>query len=280
MKILEFVDARMTSAWKIFNSQLSIFFKILKQKLGTKGRVFVLIVLLVAFIFVGSFGFHGSLELSYFAFGVLALTIIIALFVKSDQKWRHSFESSAALLSTVALFLAGYWYVFERSGVPKIDVRTHGDVWVLEPDRVLVRTTLELENVGSTAIDLRKQKEVKIFIGQILPFQGKHADELNADFDRRTAIGKKSFLLRQTDNWPQRGWIELNVPSIIESGETETLYFKSLVTCRDGLVLSITAKVPKKDSTLDRFLDKLLSRGSKQMYWINQSKTDEIAKCD
>ncbi len=254
-------------------------FRFFRAKLGTKGRVLFLSLILVSLIFFGSFGIHGSLELSYLAFGILALTLVIALFVKSNQDWRHSFESSAALLSTVALFLAGYWYVFERPGVPKMDVRTKADIWPLKGKRVLVRTTLELENVGSTAIDLRKEENVRIFLGQVLPFKGHDAEKLNSIFDARTKNGKKSFEMLRTDNWPKRGWIDFRVPSVIESGETESMYFKSLVTCEDGLALAITAKVPKKESTLDSVLNALLSKKEDKMYWINQSMTEVLDKC-
>ena len=227
------------------------------------------IIVLVAFLPVA--GVFVSLIIG----GLLALFVIgLAVDATSDST-KQSLEGLAALMSCIALVFAGYWYFIERRGIPKLNVDPQIQVWPVGDGQAFVRVELRMENVGTSKIELHPDDKIRIEVGQVLPLAGKQARGLQADFKAVTAEGGKAFAMLKTDKWPLRASFTDGIDTVIESGETERIFFKGIIPCHDGLVAIATAEVPKKLN----WPDSLFDTSGELLYWKGQVLSDRIETC-
>lgn len=244
-------------------------------------------------ILLATYFFHRMWDLAFFAAGILALAVAVKVLMRSPNETRHSFESVAALISTLALFFAGYWYFVDRKGVPKLDVTTQADLWPIGEGRALVRVTVQIENVGTSMISFAKYNRLerdaktgkiirddrlKVDIGQILPFDAENRKngELAAAFAKRAEGGKKSFNMERTRLWPLRAKNYQFPKGEIEAGEVDKYYYKAIVRCHDGMVLAVTARIPK----LESYRSMSPNRDGERYVWSAQSVTDGNIVCN
>lgn len=87
----------------------------------------------------------------------------------TGEEGRHSFEGTAALVSSLAILSTAYWFVFERPGVPKIDVASSAEMFPIAGKGVLVGIGVQAKNVGSTAVKFQKSAVAIISVGQVIP---------------------------------------------------------------------------------------------------------------
>lgn len=235
----------------------------------------VWIVLFVAVVGLGAglFWLWPSFTSLVLITAALVLLLLFALRAgKADD--RHSLEGLAAFLSSIALVMAGYWFFVERRSVPKLNVTPAIQTWPIGDGRAFARVELLLENVGDTDITLKPEDPFRLEIGQVLPLAGNQAKQLQDGF-REIGPGDPPLSILQTDKYPARGVIKRGLDLKIESGETEKRYFKAVVPCVDGLILSARADVPKRLSWLQRLFEK----DKRQHFWRGQAISERIERC-
>lgn len=69
-------------------------------------------------------GIHANWPATYSAGAILAFLLVFYRLSDRTTEERHSLEGAAAFFACVTLLAAGYWYFYERPGVPKLDVQT------------------------------------------------------------------------------------------------------------------------------------------------------------
>lgn len=249
-----------------------------------KFRKAPLIAVLIAalFLVVVSFPWHGLIVLVFIAICGLLIAIIGRLIWSVDRSDRNVVEAITGTLTSIAILSAGYWYVFERPGVPKIELSVETTAFPIEGDKLLLSSTVRMRNVGSTAIHFEPGQRLKIFVGQVLPATGKDFRDLTAHVDPRIADGKKSMSMIERPNWPKRASIEHPMRpdkeeggAVIEAGEQEEFFFKGMIACRDAMVLATQAKLDKPKVLMDQ----IMGRDTEGYVWITQSIGEEVGEC-
>lgn len=222
--------------------------------------------------------FFGWLAYALLLLVVSAIVALGCYLRDSEEPIRHSFEAAGALLSSLAILAAGYWYFIERPRVPKLALAPEIHAWPVGKDMALVRVSLGLENVGSTEIVLSNADPIKIEIGQVLPASGRQYQGLVAELDVGRAHPDKPLKALRTDKWPLRAKVIDGTDIVIEAEETERLHYKAVVPCKPGLLLAVTAKVPKRLHWFDQLFTE---RKHENLYWVGQALTDEpITNCN
>jgi hypothetical protein len=211
-----------------------------------------------------------------YVFGVVSLVLAIiwlgAILFERQNAPKAGIEGFAALLSVIALLLAGYWYFIERKGYPKLNVEPALQAWPVGEGAMLVWGSLKLTNVGNMALQFGKHDDITVQIGQVAPLAGARSMSMLAAMKAKRAT--KRFDLVQTENWPSRATFVGAVPTTIEAGEAENLYFRTIIPCVDNAILSITAIVPKDLHLVGGGL-----ASSDKLSWISQSLVETKAKC-
>ena len=246
-------------------------------------------------LLVGLIYFVGP-ESGFLKFGILILAVLI-MFWTALQFWgedfRHSFESLAAILSCLALILAGYWFFVERRSIPKLNVEPQIQTWPIGEGRAFARIELLLENVGSTDITIDPSDDLLVEIGQVLPLTGGHSRMLEERYYFPLTNKRGALPIIKTDKYSKRAELTDKIdirkedrrdidPANdefdfkIEAGETERRYFKAIIPCEDGLVSSVFVEVPKKLQPTQ----KLFERDSRQHFWRGQGISEMIVDCN
>lgn len=247
-------------------------------------RLFWIAALVLAVIaFAMSWRFGGM--------ALFAISVLLAIFeyLRSKQEpERHSVESVAALLSCVALLMAGYWFFIERRSVPKVNVVPQIQTFNIGDGTALARVELLIENVGNTAVEIDRDDKVVLNIGQVLPLRGGHAADMQRAF-RRVEPGDEALGIMRTDKYPTIARLDRSfdlrekeedrhndqLEFKIEAGETERRYFKAIIPCEDGLISSVRVELPKKLNWFQR----LLEDDQTQHVWRGQAVSEEIPVC-
>lgn len=242
----------------------------LKSAIAGLARLLLVVLLVGAAIA----GLTGRLQLAL-GLAILACLLWGLIILRSDEGMRNGIQGLAAALSSIALLTAAYWYFIERRGVPKVNVEPSGQAWPLDDGSLLVRAAIKVSNVGVSAVRLDRKTPVEVEIGQVYPPAGKQATALAKAMQDGMAAGKKDFGLQQTDKWPLRASNYDGIEAVIEAGETENLYYKTIIPCTDGMELAITAKVPKRLGKLDQMFEPK----KEQNYWTAQEIIPVEGKC-
>ena len=221
--------------------------------------------------------------------GIAILIVCWVALQSGSNDFKHSFEGLAAVLSSLAIVLAGYWYFIERRSVPKVNVIPNIQIWSVGNGRALARVEMRIENVGSSDVQIDRNDKVVIEIGQVVPAISDHFAMMNRNFEQSKRAGKSSGIMR-TDIYSPKAILDRSfdlrkrsddrfndqLEFRIEAGETERRYFKALVPCEDGLVSSVRVEMPKKLNWLQRFFD---HEGS-QKVWRGQAISNQIESCE
>lgn len=230
--------------------------------------------------------YHVNWKLTYGAGAIFCFLLILFRLADRGNDVRHSLEGVAAFFTSLALIAAGYWYFYERPGVPKVDLTTSVDAWPVGGGNALVRVVVEAKNVGTTVIDFDLYKEVaaagqldlrrKIDLGSFLPFDPDYQNHgdlvkgLNEAVINRELGRKGEFMLVQNYLWPALAR-QYEIPQgEIESGETDKYYYKALVPCSEGMILVVTARLPKLGA---------LDENGKPYIWLSQALSEPIVGC-
>lgn len=226
----------------------------------------VMILLTCAFLILATLPLHKSGVAAFIGGAFILLVFAVIFQQRLGEEGRHSFEGTAALVSSLAILSTAYWFVFERPGVPKIDVACSAEMFPIAGKGVLVRIGVQAKNVGSTAVKFQKSAVAIISVGQVIPLPYKEFFLYRENI--KTIRQSHRFAdIEDADNWPILARRQVDIESIIESGETERFYCKTVVPCSKDMVISVTVRMPKPDSALDR----LFGKSSETFYWIDQS---------
>ncbi len=215
---------------------------------------------------------------SYSVIAVLGIAFLIGVWVilrSSDEPGRHTFEGMAAFLSCLALACAAYWYFVDRRGIPKLNATQNVQIWPIAGGKAFVRVELLLENVGNTDITIRPEDDFRLEIGRVLPARGKDVRSLLRDYHEVTQE-KGPLEIIKTDIYPVQARIKGGLDIKIESGETDRRYFKAIVPCEDGLLVSARVELPKNLN----WLQAILEDDKRQHYWRGQSVSNQITACN
>lgn len=244
---------------------------------------FVVPLLLVTFVFLWP---------SAYALILLSIALLIVFWVAlftGDNDFKHTFEGLAAVLSSIALVLAGYWFFIERRSVPKATLEPSIQLFPVGEGMALARVELLIENVGNTAIEIEPDDFVALEIGQVMPAIGGHFEMMKDEF-RPLEPGDSPLGIMRTDIYSPLARLDRTfdirsdkstgrhndqLAFKIEAGETEKRYFKALIPCVDGLVASVRVEVPKKMDRFQRFMD----QQEVQHVWRAQSISNTIENC-
>ena len=193
------------------------------------------------------------------------------------KDWSDGVNGFSAFLSAAALLFGSYWYFLEGPGVPKLNINTNSTGWQTDEGELLLSFIVELENVGSTAISFDQKEEIELSIGQILPAKGEDMTKLRQFKGPLKDYEQPSFRVIHSHFWPPIAYIDKELKSEIEAGETDRFQFKALLPCETDSVLGITVKVPKK---LDR-MESLFRMQStdKNLVWLSYSNIDAREIC-
>ena len=255
-----------------------------------------LIAILIAVLAIVTITFiwHRLIVLVFIAVCALLVAIIWRLIRSVDPSDRNMVEAITGTLTSIAILSAGYWYVFERPGVPKVDLSAETRSWPIAGNKIWLSTTVKIRNVGSTAIHFEPEQKLKVFVGQVMPPTGKTFTALSEHVDSRVADGKKSMSMVDDPNWPKRASIiyqleekaEANPDAedtkvqntkstIIEAGEEEQFDFKAMIACEDNMILATMAKLDKPVV----LMDKIMGRATDNFVWLAQSIGEDNGLC-
>jgi hypothetical protein len=214
---------------------------------------------------------------AFFAAAVAIAFFAGALLFARRSIAREGVQGVAALLSSLAVLLAAYWYFIDRRGYPKLNVEPEVKAWPVGNGAMLVWVALRLSNVGNLALqfDPKSQDKVIVQVGQMAPLTGHQATALLGEMQAKVASGNKEFRLIRTDSWSARATFQEAIKSTIEAGETENLYFKAVIPCVDNMVLAVTATVPKRM----RLVGTRVGDRKQRDAWIAQAIYPTEAKC-
>lgn len=244
----------------------------LSAAFGVKVHAFLIVLLLL--LLAALWGWP-----SYEALAGVVLAALLAVWIalrvgKSDD--RHSIEGLAALLTCIALLLAGYWYFIERKGIPKLNVDTTVDAWPISNGALFVRIETKFENVGTVKYEIEEEDPFRLEIGQVYPVRpADDVRELKRAFDARETNEFGAYNIKRNDNWPLLAIINGEVSTEIEAGETEKRYFKAIIECRENMVIAATTVVPKRIDWLNGFFE----RRKEPLFWKSQTLSDPIKNC-
>jgi hypothetical protein len=274
------------------------------MKLMRRITAAVVLVVLAGTLFV------GNLWLWVFG-GGLFLGALWAWYLHDDPGSKRS-QGLAAALSALALLFAVYWYMIERPGAAKLDLELAGKAFDAGGGRALVFLSVELRNVGNTPVSFEGIEEdedaaapaaaagpepapppaeedclaqsgggaagaaaqgvMMVRLGKALP--------LSPGLERRLACatpgadGAAAGLAR-ADVWPPLARVDQSLVTRIEAGESERYYYRALVRCEEGLVVSASARIPKRGTITDA----LVQREPVGQVWIGQSLIDLTEAC-
>lgn len=234
------------------------------------------------------FGWHANWPATYAAGAILAFLIVFFRLSDRTAEERHSLEGAAAFFASMTLLAAGYWYFYERPGVPKLDVETAVEAWPIGEGLAVVRIEVKLQNVGSTIISFDnytmtgqgggRDDRLKVDLGKVFPFDADYAAnvELLKKFKASLADESPTYPLEQTYKWPPLARAYELPAGEIEAGETEQYYYKAVIPCTKGMILASTVRVPKLGSGLQ----KGQPGGGQSLVWLAQALSKPVSDCD
>jgi len=257
-----------------------------QRRLPTLSLSTLAILFLVSFILVLSQSMYDYWPVTYLGWVGMTFSLLYGISFYTGEAARHSFESTTALVSAMALAAAVYWFFYERPGVPKLELTPVAQIWPIEGNRVVLRVVVRIENVGSTVLNFENYQhdrdEMEINVGQVIPIVStdKITKKLLDEYDKRFSEGKTTFGIVDRNDlrnnfWPMKGREKTLPVGEIESGEAQEYFYSGIFDCKDNMVLIVNVKIPKKYDSIERFQN----ADDQTLYWMGEAvSTDEI-KC-
>ena len=175
--------------------------------------------------------------------------------------------------------IGAYWYFFDRPGVPKIDMEVTTQVLPFRSKTALVRIDLKIKNLGSSILKFDKDDYGSITLMKISPLTKEDVTSIEDDIHQRSTQQEHVSKIAQVDTWPVLAKGPLALESSKEAGETDHLYFRSIVPCETAvgreLILATQITIPKVYSPID----KLLGQADERYEWIAQDVTAPFKEC-
>lgn len=225
-------------------------------------------------------GFHSEWKATYVASAVVICLLLVVRLSSRQPDVRHSLEAMAASFTTLAVVATGYWYFYERPGVPKINLSTSVEAWPIGEGMAAVRIEMTIENVGSTVVEFKESRfdgskgprddRIKIDLGRVLPFDPEYKSNASLLRAGKSAAPGAELELVRTSQWPPLARNYHFSKGEIEAGETEKYYYKAVVPCVEGMVLASSVRIPKVGR---------LDESGKNLVWLAQSLSEPIAEC-
>lgn len=201
--------------------------------------------------------------------GAVALSLAMAFWHRGQDPegpyWSRQLGNLQALLTIAAVLLTGVWYFFERPTQAKLTIAQDGQGIRLADGRVLVLAEVSIENVGDTAIDFNDDP-IEFYVHQVMPLNPAVAKEF-ADPPRPGRLAR----IVSGDDWgaiaalPAVGAQAAKLRSQIEAGETEQLYFRTVLPCKPGLQVYLNTRLTKP--------------GGRGLQWTKQTLLDLGKEC-
>lgn len=259
-------------------------------------------VLLVGFLV-------GELVLWVFG-GAILIVALWAWYLHDANSPSQRSQGLAAALSAIALLFGVYWYIIERPGAAKLDLILSGHGFRMEGRRTLVFLAVEVRNVGNTPVSFEAERggdtdvvatpeepaepppdvdcrpeapapfgaqpaknTMKVRLGKVAPV----APDLLPYLDCASYSAKagQPAMIARADLWPPVGRVDQALVTKIEAGESEKYYYRFVMPCERGLVLSATAQIPKRAT----FTDTLVRKEPEGQVWIAQTLLDLTPAC-
>lgn len=263
----------------------------------------LVILFLISLILVLTEGMYGYWPITYLGWVGIVFFPLYALSFYTGEAARHSFESTTALVSAMALAAAVYWFFYERPGVPKLELTPTAEVWPIKGKRVILRIVVRVENVGSTVLKFEDYKHktdengktlfdakgkpvrddrMEVNVGQLKPMveSDQVTAELLEEYDKRFFEGKATFRIIDRNDlrnnfWPMKGRKKMLPVGEIESGEAQEYFYSGIFDCQDGIVFVVNAKIPKKYDSVARFQN----ANDQTLFWMGETVSQDGVKC-
>jgi hypothetical protein len=117
------------------------------------------------------------------------------------------------------------------------------------------------------------QSVMSVRIGKVVPVHPDLRDYLGCA--TYPAANGSAAILARADLWPPLAWVDQDLVTKIEAGESEKYYYRMLVPCEPRLVVSATARIPKRAT----FTDTLVRKEPAGQVWIAQTLVDLSSIC-
>jgi hypothetical protein len=224
-------------------------------------------------------------------FPLLLLSIVLlarALGHRRVKPWTANLETMQTALTVAAISFAIGWYFFERPDAAKVEFAQNVQGYPGVGGTALALIEISVKNVGSAALHF-EDEPYAIFLQQITPITSEPWREYRERLDQGLPPQ-----LQRGDNWslvqaivggsyplaglePARITAGPGLNSIIEAGETDNYYFRTLVACKPGLRFYVTSRFDKPSNWYEVFLSYFRARPP--LRWIKQSVLDLSAVC-
>ena len=161
----------------------------------------------------------------------LLLQFTALTFQRRDIHFEKSAMGMQAFATTVAIMLAGYWYVYERKGVPHANTKLEVVGLKVSRDHVDLETRFSISNLGATLLNVG---EADVRLQEVnrdsLPLQAIEALEREEFPDKLLGgdVYDDGILM-----WPTVKWFRGGAPRHIEPGETDLRVVDFIASCRN-----------------------------------------------
>jgi hypothetical protein len=239
--------------------------------------------------------------------GAILLAAFIGWRFHSNERSERS-QGLAAALSVLVLLFGAYWYMIERPGAAKLNLLLTGQGF-RAPGGALVFLAVDVQNVGNTPVSFAGEPEparpapaaagpvgpppdvdclaesgeamaaatqasvMKIRIGKVMPLTAPMKERLACATQASPADGPVP--LARADLWPPVARVDQILIAKIEAGESEKYYYRLIVPCERGLVLAASARIPKRGTITDAFIQEEPAG----QVWIAQTLIDLVQVC-
>lgn len=207
----------------------------------------------------------------------LGLFVVAVVFARAfgwpaTAPWTKHLETLQLVLTLVGIMIGAVWYFFERPQAAKLELSQEVTALPVAGQRVLILLQVSAKNLGGAALDF-KNAPYFIYVEQVTPLTRTPEQEFEPSPPPRTP--RK---IHMVENWSLLAKISSQDPdatltSFIEAGETENLYFRTILPCRKDLRIYAVARFRKPKMWFERM------RGEPDLYWVKQTYLDLTPQC-
>ena len=214
---------------------------------------------------------QGQLMIFLICAFITVIAILGTTIVFRSSPWIEPWGKSLAIVQTIltiaAVIIAAFYYFYERPRSAKIKIDQSVSTKTLPNQYLLVLAEVSITNQGGSAIDLRKDK-FGTFIQQVTPLPKSIEKSL---IWSRTPHG--IWEVERSSSWEALAESEDKLPSFLEAGETDNLYFRTTILCQKDLSIYYTTIIDKPSMIEDAFSNRA------KLQWIKQTFVDVSKKC-
>ena len=214
------------------------------------------------FLFLASIGLLLAAVLAARAFGFARV-----------KPWAKHLENLQRVLTIAGIMVAAVWYFFERPQA-KLNLEQEVVGIGLDGGRVLILAQVSASNAGSMALDFTGAPYF-VYVHQVTPLTQTPYSEFETEVAPKTP--RK---IHPAVNWsPLARLSSIEEPgvstltSFVEAGETENLYFRTILPCKPELRVYVSSRFEKPQMWLERMMKK------PKLYWVKQDYLDLSAQC-